>query len=138
MSEIYEVIGTSAYEPLLCDPAGGDVIAVAMLPGQGAATRGALICKADGGMWKPALSTDADGTKQLAVLAEDVNTGTESVGVVAEDAAAYRAGRFIRGRVKFMDDDAIDAEIELVLRQQGIVFDPADDAPQFKNDTNRD
>jgi hypothetical protein len=73
----------------------------------------------------------------LVVLNEDVDTGsTPGSGetVTAEDAAAYRSGRFISGRVTLASDAAITAEHKVVLRKQGIVFDTKESAETFNNE----
>lgn len=134
MSEIYDVIGTSSYEPLLSDPAGGDVIAVAMMPGNGTVKRGALIYRTANGMYAPAGTSQITASYNLLVLAEDVDTNANAA--VAEDAAAYRAGRFIDGRVTYDNSGTPTAVTEahkVVLRGMGIVLDKADDAAGYEN-----
>ena len=61
----------------------------------------------------------------LVVLNENVDTGnTPAKGetATAEDAAAYRAGRFIDGRVKLAANAALTDAIKVTLRKQNIVF----------------
>ena len=57
----------------------------------------------------------------LVVLADAADTGTGN-SMVAEDASAYRSGRFIDGKVFLKAGDTITAAYKLVLRLMGIVM----------------
>ena len=123
MSSIYDVIGTSNPAFLLADPIGADPIAVPMEPGNGTVKRGTVIYRKASALWAPAANADVTTSNMLAVLNEDVNTGTELNGdMVAEDAAAYRAGRFIDGKVTLASNATLSAANKVVLRLQGILF----------------
>lgn len=141
MASMYEVIGTSAPAYLLADPQGADVIAVPVEPGNGEIKRGTLLYRKSNGMYAPAATSQMSTSYNLVVLNEDVDSGASvAVGAVAEDAAAYRAGRFIDGKVLYYNSSAsefqkVTAEHKLVLRQFGIVFDPDENAPAFENGT---
>ena len=129
---MYQVIGTSNFDPLLFDPQGADVIAIPMEPGNGTVERGTVVYKKANGMYAAAAAAQAVSTNYLAVLDETVDTNEDMA--VAKDAKAYRAGRFIDGKVKLASGAALTAAIKLVLRQQGIVFGQMDTtAPEFAN-----
>ena len=134
MSALYGVVGNSNPGYLLSDPQGADVIAIPCTPGKGVVKRGTVMFRENNGMWSPAASANISTNNQLAILNEDVDTNANPA--VAEDAAAYRAGRFINGRVKY-DNSGTLADIteahKVVLRLQGIVFDMADNASAFDN-----
>lgn len=86
-------------------------------------------------MWAPAASANAVATNQLVVLNETVNTAgvaTEG-GTIAEDAAAYRAGRLIAGMVTLAAGATLTAEAVLALRNQGIVLDQKTNTEAFNN-----
>ena len=120
MSELYKKIGESGYDQLLADPQGADVIAVPCEPGNGDIKRGTILYRKASGLWAPAAAAQIVNTNQLVVLNEDVATGNAPASgttVTAEDAAAYRAGRFIK----------------VILRQQGIVFDQKENTSTFTN-----
>ena len=141
MSDLYSVIGTSNYTNLLADPQGADVIAVPLEPGNGELKRGMLLYRKSNGFWAPAATAQMSDSYDLVVLNEDVDTGDSiSANSVAEDAAAYRAGRFIDGAVKYYNTSAteyqaVTAAIKLVLRQFGIVFNVKEGAAEFDNGT---
>ena len=134
MSALYGVVGTSNPDYLLSDPQGADVIAIPCTPGKGKIKRGTVMFRESNGMWSPAGSGNISTSYMLAILNEDVDTNANPA--VAEDAAAYRAGRFINGRVKYDNSgtltDLTDAH-KVVLRMQGIVFDMANNAAGFDN-----
>jgi hypothetical protein len=137
MSDLYATVGTSNYDQLLADPQGADVISIPCTPGKGTVKRGTIMFREKTGMYSPAASANVVDTNMLVVLNEDVDTGsTPGSGetVTAEDAAAYRSGRFISGRVTLASDAAITAEHKVVLRKQGIVFDTKESAETFNNE----
>lgn len=134
MSALYGVVGTSNPDYLLSDPQGADIIAIPCTPGKGVIKRGTVMFRENNGMWSPAASANISTSNQLAILNVDVDTDANPA--VAEDAAAYRAGRFINGRVKYDNSGTLTAVTEahkVVLRLEGIVFDMADNAAGFDN-----
>ena len=132
MASLYDVVGTSTYTNLLADPQGADVFAIPCEPGNGELPRGLLVYRKASGFWAPAGTSQISTSYQLAVLNEDIDTGnTIENGTVAEDAAAYRAGCFIDGTVKYDNSGTPTAVTEahkVVLRLMGIVFDKKADA----------
>ena len=133
---LYEVIGTNNPEYLLADPNGADKIAIPCKPGNGVITRGTVMYRGTDGMWLPAEAANAVDTNFLAVLDESVDTTANAT--VAEDAAAYRAGRLIAGKVTLKDGGALTDAVRLALRKQGIVFDQMESTDTFDNDTSDD
>ena len=136
MSELYSVVGSSNPDYLLSDPQGADIIAIPCTPGKGEIKRGTVMFREANGMWSPAAAANIVNTNMLAVINEAVNTGAapaDGETAIAEDAAAYRAGRFIDGRVTLTADAALTDAHKVVLRQQGIVFDKANNAAVFDN-----
>ena len=130
---LYKKIGESNPTYLLSDPQGADKIAIPCKPGNGVVGRGTLMFREDNGMYSPAAAADVVATKSLVVLDETVDTDANAT--VAEDAAAYRAGRMIAGKVLLKDGSAPNAAAALVLRQQGIVLNQVmDTAPEFNNE----
>ena len=125
MSELYKTVGSTGYDQLLADPQGADVITISCEPGNGVITRGTLMYTKATKMYAPAAAAQAVDTNMLVVLNENVDTGnTPAKGetATAEDAAAYRAGRFIDGRVKLAANAALTDAIKVTLRKQNIVF----------------
>lgn len=136
MSNLYGVIGASGYKNLLADPQGANLISIPCTPGNGIVKAGTVMFRETSGMYSPAESKDVVNTNMLVVLKEDVNTGGKLVSgaeATAEDAAAYRAGRFIDGAVTLASDAAVEAFHKVVLRQQSIVFDPKEETGTFDN-----
>lgn len=134
---LYEIIGRNNPAYLLADPIGADVIAIPCEPGNGIVKRGTIVYRKDTGLWAPAAADNAIAANQLAVLDETVDTtGAQSAGAtIAEDARAYRAGHFVKGKVMLKNDDAVTAAVEVVLRTQGIVFDQMAGTGTFDNTT---
>ena len=138
---LYSKIGESGYNQLLADPQGADVIAVPVEPGDGDLARGMVLYRKANGLWAPAATSQMSTSYDLVVLNEDVATGASLTdGAVAEDAAAYRAGHFIEGKVLYYNSSAseyqkVTAAHKLVLRQLGIVLDQAENAAEFDNGT---
>lgn len=117
---LYEVIGTKNPDYLLADATGGDKIAISVKPGNGVIKRGTVMFREESGMWSPAAAENAIDTNQLCVIDETVDSNANAS--VAEDAAAFRAGKLIYGKVVLKNDAAITSAIALVLRKQGIVL----------------
>lgn len=134
MSDLYEVIGTSNYANLLADPQGADAIAVNLTPGNGKLKRGQLLKKEATGMYAPAGTSDIATTTAFVVLNEDVDTGASvTPGAAAEVAAAYRAGRFVDGKVLLTSNGTLTAAHKLILRKQNILFDKAESTSGVAN-----
>lgn len=136
MSSLYQKIGESTYDQLLADPQGADVVTIPCTPGKGTVKRGTVMFREATGMYSPASAANVDGGSMLAVLNETVDTGAapeSGASAVAEDAAAYRAGRFISGRVMLADGAELTAENKVVLRTQNIVFDQMETEKTFDN-----
>ncbi len=128
---MYEVIGKNQPDYLLADPEGADIIAIPCEPGNGTVNRGTVVYRKSSGMYAPATAADVVATNLLAVLNETVDTEADTS--VAEDAAAYRAGRMIYGRVFLKGDAKLSVAEIAVLRGEGIVFDQMDTADEFNN-----
>lgn len=134
MTDLYSTIGSRAYDNLLADPQGADKVAIPCRPGNGLIKKGTVMYRESGGLWSPAASGQISTSYMLTVLAEDVDTGNSvEPGAVAEDAAAFRAGRFIDGKVKLASNADVTAAHKIILRMQGIVFDPMESADTFQN-----
>lgn len=136
MSELYSKIGEKGYSNLLADPQGADVFAIPCEPGNGSIPRGTVMYRKSSGLWAPAAAANVVNTNMLAVINEDVDTGTapaSGVTAVAEDAAAYRAGCFVDGCVKLTAGAALTDALKVILRQQGIVFDKMESTGTFDN-----
>lgn len=132
---LYETIGTNNPSYLLAIPTGADVFGIPMEPGNDIVKRGTIVYRKASGLWAPAAAANAVITNQLAVLDETVDTTGLVSGnkTIAEDARAYRAGTFIRGKVTLASDAAVTAAVEVVLREQGIVFDQIVSTATFDN-----
>lgn len=136
MAEIYGKIGEAQYVNLLADPTGAEPIAVSLTPGNGAIAAGTVIYREEAGTWAPAKSENVTNQNQLAVLKDAAETGQKpghGLTAVAPDAVAYRAGRFIDGKVKLAESGTLTAAHKVTLRQQGIVFDQSEGAATFDN-----
>lgn len=136
MSNLYGIIGQSTPDHLLADPMNGNPISVPMEPGNGTIKRGTVVYRKSAGFWAPAASADIVNTNLFAVLNEEIETGeTPESGatVVAENAAAYRTGTFIDGRVTLASDAALTAAHKVVLARQGIIFSVKSEADEFDN-----
>lgn len=118
---LYGKVGSLNPTYLLSDPIGAEPIAIPCEPGAAIIEAGTIMYRKSTGLYAPATTTQMDGSYSLVVLAEDVDVTVSAT--VAEDAAAYRSGRFVRGKVKLAAGNAITAAYELILRQQNIVFD---------------
>lgn len=136
MSELYDVVGTSKYDQLLSDPKGTDPIFIPCKPGNGSVKRGTVMYREESGLWSPASNEEVTAEKQLVVLNETVETG-DAPGpgetATAPEAAAYRAGHFVAGRVTLKSDAALSEANKVVLRLQGIVFNVKEGTGTFNN-----
>lgn len=128
MENLYGVLGQNGTQELLAG--GGDhPVGISMEPGNGTVPAGALIYRKSGGLFAPAQAAQLDGSKELLVLRDEIDT-TANAGVAAA-AAAYEGGVFLAGKVLLYDGSSEYAPVSgtyaLVLRQQGITFRPFDD-----------
>ncbi|MBR3741133.1 MAG: hypothetical protein IKN04_11890 [Clostridia bacterium] len=140
MSNLYNVIGTNTPEHLLADPLNGHPIAVPLEPGNGEIKRGMLLYRKASGLWAPAGTSQISTSYALAVMNENIDTGTTIDGdTVAENAAAYQTGRFIDGKVLYDNSGTptkVTAAHKVVLGLQGIFFDQSmESAPEMDNGT---
>ncbi len=136
MSELYSIIGTSEYANLLADPQGADPIAIPCEPGNGDVPVGTIMYRKASGLWAPAAAAQIVNTNPLAVLKETVATGSAPASgdtAVAENATAYRAGRFIDGAVKLAAGANLTDAHKIILRMQNIVFDKKEGTGTFTN-----
>lgn len=85
----------------------------------GVVKRGTIITGTPGGTDFAALAAAAVTTKALYVLAEDVDTSVDVVGI------AYRTGHFNRGALTVGADYALTAADEEMLRKSGILLSDA-------------
>ena len=132
---LYETIGTNNPSYLLAKPDNADVIGIPMEPGNGIVKRGTIVYRKDSGLWAPAAAANAIITNQLAILDETVDTtglATEDA-TIAEDARAFRGGHFVSGKVTLALAAAVTAAVEVVLREQGMVFDQMVSTATFDN-----
>ncbi len=132
--DIYGVIGNNNMDNLMEDPRGAEKIAINVLPGIGAVGKGTLMYRMSTGYYTVAPDANVTTGYDLVVLAEDIDAGT-APNAVAEDAAAYRAGRFVSGKVLLASGNALTAANLLALRQEGIVIKPDDTVGTFDNET---
>jgi len=136
MSKLYDVVGEKTYTNLLADPQGADVIAISCEPGNGDIPAGTVMYRKPSGLYAPAASAQITASYMLVVLGEDVSTGeTILPGAVAEDAKAYRAGRFVDGAVVLANNASITQAHKVVLRTEGIVFDVKEGSGTIENGT---
>ena len=133
MAKLYDTIGQKTESNLLADPQRAEKIVVPLLPGQGELKAGTLVYRTADGYWAPAASDQINNSYQLAVLKEDVDTGTDAA--VAEDGICYRAGRFINGKVILNGGGTLSESHKIVLRGQDIVFDMSTLDSEFNNGT---
>lgn len=138
MATLYSNIGQKADANLLADPQGAVKITVPLTPGKGEIAVGTLVYRKANGFWEPAATAQMDGSAELAVIREAVDTGSVATGI-AEDGLCYRAGRFINGTVKYYNTtatkyEAPTAAMKLQLRKLGIVFDKATTDAEFNNE----
>lgn len=137
--DLYKNIGQKTEMNLLADPQGAEKIVVPMLPGKGELKAGTLIYRGSTGYWEPAATSQVSTSYQLAVLAEDIDTGDDNA-AIAEDGIAYRAGRFVYENVLYYNTsetkyDNVTAAMQLALRLEGIKFDKTTLDGEFDNGT---
>jgi hypothetical protein len=133
---MYGVIGTNTPSYLVAKAHDGDRIAVSLEPGNGEIARGTVLYKKSNGMYAPAAAADAVITKMLVILDETKDTGAAPESgdtAIADAAAAYRAGHFVDGTVKLKAGAELTDAVKVVLRAQGIVFEPMEGTEVFDN-----
>lgn len=128
---LYGTVGTSNPTYLLADPQGADVIAIPCEPGNGIVARGTVMYRKATGLWAPAAAANVVNTNQLAVLDETVDTAANAT--IAEDARAFRGGRFISGKVTLAAGAALTDAHKATLRTMGIVFNVMESTDTFNN-----
>ena len=128
--ELYATIASKAYKNLLADPKNADPITVPVKPNASAIAAGALLYRNSAGLYEPIASSSIADNVSVVVLGEDMPINS---GVVAENALAFRAGKFIDGKVKATGADGLTAAQKLILRKQGIVFDVDTEAAGFSS-----
>lgn len=134
MSKLYDTIGSKTEANLLADPQRAEKISVPLLPGQGELAAGTLLYRTSEGYWAPAASGQINNSYQLAVLKDATDTGSDA-DAIAEEAVAYRAGRFINGKVILNGGGTLSESHKIVLRGQDIVFDMSTLDGEFDNGT---
>lgn len=117
---MYEIIGANNPTYLLADPQGAETIAIPCAPNNGVIPRGTVMYRNNNGQYEPAASNNVAVTSMLVILDETVDT---TASATAEDARAFRTGRFIIGKVVLASGAALSAANIVVLRNQGILFD---------------
>lgn len=111
-----ESLGTVGYDNLFVENVPeADVVMVKLATG-GVVKRGTIITGTPGGSDFAALAAAASATKALYVLAEDVDTAVDTVGI------AYRTGHFNRGALTVGSSYALTAADEEMLRKSGILL----------------
>ena len=131
MAILYGLVTNSNPDWLLSSPENAEAIAVPVEPGNGVIERGTVLYRKASGMYAPASASECTVTNALVVLNTTVDSSANAT--IAEDVDAYRAGRFVYGRVKLAAGAAVTAAVAQVLRLQNIVFDQAENAAEFNN-----
>lgn len=133
---MYAIVGEQDFNYLLADPEGCDKIIVSMEPGNGTVKRGTVCYKKESGMYAPAAAANAVITNALVVLDETVDTDANAT--IGENAAAFRAGKLIAGKVVLAEDATLTAAAAVVLRAQGIVLESMTGTATFDNEVEGD
>lgn len=114
-----ETLGAMGYDNLFVENVPeSDVVAV-KLTVAGVVKRGTVISGTPGGEDFAALAAAANATKALYVLADDVDTSVDVVGI------AYRTGHFNRGALIVGSSYTLTAADEEILRGKGILLSDA-------------
>lgn len=130
METLFSTIATKTYKNLLADPRGADLITVPVYPVDSELKAGSLLYRNSAGLWQALAASSIATDVDIVVLMEDVPANTTAI---ATDATVARAGRFIDGAVKGTGSDTLTAAQKLILRKQGIVFDPDTTVGTFAN-----
>lgn len=128
---LFKTVGTKEPAYLLADPQGLDTIAIPCEPGNGIVAMGTVMYRKATGLWAPAAAANVVSTNQLAVLGETVDTAANAT--IAEDAKAYRGGRFINGKVTLAAGAVVTDAHKVTLRTMGILFDVMEGTGTFNN-----
>ena len=128
MENLFNTLGESEVKDLLATGK-SSAVAISVEPGNGTIPYGTVLYRKSGVLYAPAAAGQMDGSKELVILKDNVDTTTNAGIAVA--AAAYEEGVFKAGTVKISDGNggytAVNAAQALVLRQQNITFRPFDD-----------
>jgi hypothetical protein len=111
-----ESLGTVGYDNLFVENIPTADVVTVKLTAAGVVKRGTVISGTPGGADFAALAAAASTSKALYVLADDVDTAEDVVGI------AYRTGHFNRGALIVADGYTITAADEEVLRKSGILL----------------
>lgn len=120
--EIYAQIGESQDYSLLARLGTERAIGLAVKPGSGLLERGTIVMLGADGLYTPAATGKLTGA--LAVLAQDVETGSTNSGI-APSARAYSEGCFITGKMKLKEGALTQSDL-LELRRQGLTSENMD------------
>lgn len=120
MSRLDESLGTVSYDELFVENVPeADVVTVKLAAAIGTIKRGTVVSGTPGGNDFAALAAAASAAKALYVIAEDIDTAVETVGI------AYRTGHFNRGALIVGSGYTLTAADEEVLRSKGILLSDA-------------
>lgn len=111
-----ESLGTVGYDKLFVENIPEADVVTVKLAAAGVVKRGAIISGTPGGSDFAVLAAAASASKALYVLADDVDTAEDNVGI------AYRTGHFNRNALIVGEDYALTAADEEVLRKSGILL----------------
>lgn len=111
-----ESLGTVGYDKLFVENIPEADVVTVKLTAAGVVKRGTVISGTPGGTDFAALSAAASAEKALYVLADDVDTAEDVVGI------AYRTGHFNRGALIVAEGYALTAADEEILRKCGILL----------------
>ena len=120
MANLYESLGTVGYDNLFVENVpSSDVVTVKLTAPSGVVKRGTVISGTPGGSDFAALAAAASDSKALYILADDVDTEDETVGI------AYRTGHFNRDALIVDGSYTLTAADEEMLRKSGILLSDA-------------
>lgn len=128
---LFATIGENNPTYLVADPTGLDPIGIPCEPGNGIVARGTVMYRKASGLYAPAATANVVTTNQLVVLDETVDTAANET--IAEDARAFRGGRFISGKVFLAAGAALTDAEKATLRTVGILFDVMESTETFNN-----
>lgn len=111
-----ENLGTVGYDNLFAEAFPGSDVVTVTLAAAGIVKRGTVITGTPGGSDFAALAAAASAEKALFILADDVDTEDDNVGI------AYRTGHFNRGALICGGSYKLTAADEEVLRKSGILL----------------
>lgn len=111
-----ESLGTVGYDKLFVENIPEADVVTVKLTAAGVVKRGTVISGTPGGSDFAALAAAASAEKALYVLADDVDTADDVVGI------AYRTGHFNRGALIVAEGYTLTAADEEILRKCGILL----------------